>query len=167
MSKKYDIYITFPTGLIEAESKLFQTANAAVSRLKLVIQRVLKHPVVFAWKGENNFNQSDHLQLLHESKLAVFFTHPEFEEDNNYISELENICDVMEIEKSDSTEGYSRIFRISLEPPKKVLSPRCLEDLITYDFFEKNLYNRKIKSLDFESGDKISVLYSRIQNQGF
>ncbi len=162
MSKKYDIYVSFPTGLINAESKLFQTANAAVSRLKLVISRVLKHPVVIAWKGENNFDQSDHLQLLHESKLAVFFTHPEFEEDNAYISELENICDVMEIEKSDSTEGYSRIFRISLEPSKKALSPHCLEDLITYDFFEKNLYNRKIKSLDFESGDKTSVLYSRL-----
>ncbi len=162
MSKKNDIYITLPTQLINTDAKLYQIAEAAVSKLKLTISRMLKETITIVWKGENNFDQSNYRQMIHECKLVVFFTHPEFESDTDYIRELEDICDLMEIEKADQIEGYSKIFRISLEPSKNPVSPPCLDDLLSYDFFEKNIYNRKIKSLDFESSDKSTILYSRL-----
>lgn len=162
MSKKYDIYITIPSQLAETDEKLFQTTEAIVNRLKLSISRMLKQSVVVAWKGEANFDRSNIRQIIHDSKIAVFLTHPEFESDTEYNRELEDICELMEIEKADQVEGYSRIFRISLEPSKNPNTPPCLDNLLSYDFFEKNIYTRKIKTLDFESGDKSSVLYSKL-----
>ena len=79
MSKKYDIYITIPSQLAETDEKLFQTTEAIVNRLKLSISRMLKQSVVVAWKGEANFDRSNIRQIIHDSKIAVFLTHPEFE----------------------------------------------------------------------------------------
>ena len=162
MSRKYDIYITIPSQLAETNEKLFQATEAVVNRLKLTILRMLKQPVSVVWKGDANFDRSNYRQIIHDSKLAVLFTHPEFESDTDYEKELEDICELMEIENTDRGEGYGKIFRISLEPSKKPASPPCLDNLLSYDFFEKNIYTRKIKSLDFESDDKLTVLYSKL-----
>lgn len=162
MTKKYDIYITFPTQQINNDSKLYQIANAAVLRLQLAINRILKQQVTIAWKGGNSFNPSEYRKVIRESKLAVFFIHPEFELDTDYIRELEDICELMAFERADFIESYSKIFKISLEPSKKPLNPPCINDLLSYDFFEKNIYNRKIKSLDFDTSDKTSTVYSKL-----
>jgi len=161
MSKKYDIYITFPTRLVKEESRLFQIAQAAVNRLKLAIDRIVKQEVTIVWKG-NNIDQTNYREIIKNCKLAVFFTHPEFESDEDYTKELEHISDSMALEKDDLTGGYSKVFRVVLEPSKNALIPLKLDELLSYDFFEKNIYNRKIRSLDFNTSDKTSVLYSRL-----
>lgn len=163
MSQKFDIYVTLPSILVNPDSKLFQVAGSTVSKLKLILSKLMNRQVSVAWKGDNNFDHSGYRKNIQNSKLAVFFIHPEFEQDEDYIRELEEICSLMEAEKIDQFEGYSKIFRINLEPSKNQdILPACLDNLLSYDFFEKNIYNRKIKSLDFESTDKSSVLYAKL-----
>ena len=161
MTRKYDLYITYPTRFIKPDSKLFQIAETTVDKLKLAIDRIMNNKISIVWKGNTDASTS-YRDIIRTSRLIVFFTHPEFDTDEEYTRELEEISEVMLTEKEDLTEGYSKVFRISLEPSKKALSPSCLDELLSYNFFEKNIYNRKIRSLDFNAADRTSVLYGRL-----
>ena len=162
MGKKYDIYITFPSQQIGDDVKMFQSANALAGKLKLAISRILRREVSLIWKGDHNLNPTEYRQVIHESKTIAFFTHPEFEQDTDYIRELEEICEIKELKNVDFIEGYGRMFRISLEPSKNPLGANCLEELLPYEFYEKNIYNRKVKSLDINSDERSSILYSKL-----
>ncbi|MBA7584881.1 hypothetical protein ES708_26847 [subsurface metagenome] len=72
------------------------------------------------------------------------------------------MCDNAGLEQIDIIHGFNKIFKICLETPKNQLKPGCLEQLLSYNFFEKNIYNRKISSLDFTSEDKSGTIYSKL-----
>jgi hypothetical protein len=161
MDKKYDIYITFPADVIKVESKLASLITTTIDNIRISLSRIMKRDIIIAAKGID-FNNTDYKIFLLQSANVVFFVSPQAEADGEYSSELKEICDFYKLGNDNLSVGDSHLFKISIEPPKGLLNPICLNELISYNFYEKNIYNRKIKSLDFSSTDKSAILYSKL-----
>ncbi|MBN1598114.1 MAG: hypothetical protein JW894_07455 [Bacteroidales bacterium] len=160
-NKKYDLFITFPDQLEDTDAKLFELINSYIRNLEIAIQRILSRKIIIAFK-KNDFKHDNFEQYLKGSSLAVFFTHNSFIDNENYTTELEGICETFGDEDFDPLHGNSKIFNINLEPLKKELKPECLNQLMPYDFYEKNVYNRRIISLGFDNPDNALAVYGKL-----
>lgn len=161
MNTKYDIYITFPAELTKADPKIGDLIDTSIENIRISLSRILKRDALIAVKG-TDFTQEDYKKCLQRSSAAVIFISPNIESDDSYISELKEICGFFKLESISLSTGCNKLFKICIEPPKGSLNPACLNELLSYNFYEKNLYNRKIRSLDFSSTDKSATLYSKL-----
>lgn len=160
MSNKTDLYITYPIPPAEGDQKLFNIASSIIKMLHIAVERITKRKISYCIKG-TDFQTSDYRRFMSASQIIVFFTHPEFEKDQDYISELEDICTSIQSAGENNIGKYSKVFKICLEPNEKSINPSCISELLSYDFFERNPYTRKIKTIDFESGSN-TPYYGRI-----
>lgn len=161
MKKTYDIYVTYPEELLTAEQKLGETLQAAVENLELSLYKILNREIKVVYKGRD-FNRSDALKFMQDSSLALVFHHPQFGQDSEFISELEELCKYFNLLVKDEIENSGRVFKVYLEPFKDAIDPPCVEALMSYDFFEKNIYNRRIRSLSFDTDDVSAAIYSKL-----
>ncbi len=161
MNKKYDIYITYPYSLVKSEDNLRNLIETFTENLQIILTRILGREANFITKGKD-FSDLAYSEHILSSSLFIFFTHSIFEVDADYKNELQEICDHVGLEKVDPIRGFNKVFKICLEAPKNSLKPACLDRLLSYNFYTKNVYNRKIRSLDFDSEDKSGVIYSKI-----
>lgn len=160
MSNKTDLYITHPMPPAEGDQKLFNIAGSIIKLLHIAVERITKRKISQCRKGID-FHTSDYMQAMADSQIVVFFTHPEFEKDKDYMSELEEICNSILSERENNIGKYSRVFKICLEPNEKSVSTSCISELLSYDFFDRNPYTRKIKTIDFGGGSN-TPYYGRI-----
>jgi len=158
---KYDLFVTYPAELVKAEPKLSELISTTIDNIRISLSRILKRDVLIVSKG-TDFNQTDYKNFLHQSAAAVIFVSPNLEPEGSYVSELKDICGFFKLESVNISKGYNRIFKICIEPTKGSLNPTCLNELLSYNFYDKNIYNRKIHSLDFSSKDKSATLYSKL-----
>ncbi len=161
MNKKYDIYITYPYSLVKSEDKLLNLIDSFSENLQAILNRIMGREVSFVVKGKD-FSDMAYSEFISSSSLFVFFTHSIFEVDTDYKNELLEVCDKVGLEQVDLIKGFNKIFKICLEAPKNALKPDSLEQLLSYNFYTINAYNRKIRSLDFDSDDKSGIIYSKI-----
>lgn len=161
MSKKYDIYITYPYSLVKSEDKLLNLIESFSENLQAVLTRIMGREVNFVVKGKD-FSDVAYSEFITSSSLFIFFTHSIFEVDTDYKNELQEICDQVGFEQVDLIKGFNKIFKICLEAPKNALKPECLDRLLSYNFYTINAYNRRVRSLDFNSEDKSGIIYSKI-----
>jgi hypothetical protein len=161
MNKKFDLYITFPDGLEQKNEGLFKLIQIYIKSFKSISERILSSQVTIISK-DIDFNKGNFKKFIEDSKIFMFFNHPSFEENTDFDDELNEICENLKIENIDPLTGFSQIFKIGLEPLKKSLKNNCLEQLLSYEFFEKNVYNRKAKSFDPSTTGKTFGLYSRM-----
>jgi hypothetical protein len=158
MGKSTDIYVTFSDGAANADKPLNELIEDTTNNIRIALGRLLRREITIAVKGKD-FNTGNASKYMDASSLAIVFVHPVFEADIEYQQELEALCHNFGLTKNRNTD---RVFKISLEPLKKEISPYCLEELLSYDFFEKNIYNRKIKALSFREGEVPATLYGRL-----
>ena len=158
MKNQYDIYLTFSEKQVNADPELAEMIGKTVENLEHALQRVLRRKVAIALK-ERDFSAGEALKIMGKSTVFLPVLHPTFEDDADYQNELEAIS-----KKGNLKPGHNpgTVFKLSLAPLKKALNPECLEELISYDFFEKNRYNRKIKSLSFKEGQFSTTLYGKL-----
>jgi hypothetical protein len=161
MEKHYDIYITFPDGLHEIQHELAETINSYISSLTIIIGRILTCKPRILVKGID-FNKGNYSQFFELSSSFIFFTHPLFEKNEAYERELTDMCNFLHLDQLNPTKGLPRIFKVHLEPAKDVLKPDCIEELLSYIFYEKSVINRKIKSLNFGSKQNNLTIYGRL-----
>jgi len=161
MKSKYDIYITYPYSLVKSEDKLHVLIETFTEHLQDILSRILGREITAINKGKD-FNDHEYNKYLSSSSVFVFFTHSIFEVDTDYKNELQEICNFVGLEQVDQIHGSNKLFKICLETPKNPLKPACLEQLLSYNFYIKNPYNRKIQLLDFDSEDKSGIIYSKL-----
>jgi hypothetical protein len=161
MEKHYDIYITFPDGLHEIQNELAEIINSYISSLTIIIGRILTCKPRILVKGID-FNKTNYSQFFELSSSFIFFAHPLFENNEAYEHELNDICNFLHLDQLNPSKGLPRIFKVHLEPPKDVLKPDCIEELLSYIFYEKSIINRKIKSLNFGSKQNNLTIYGRL-----
>jgi hypothetical protein len=161
MSYKYDIYFTHPDNLSKTDSRLSDVINSTIENIKISLSRILRRDITVAAK-DTDFTSAGFNKILQQSSVAVVFIVPDFETDMSYISELQQICDFYKLENVNLSSGCNKIFKICLEPPKAALNPACLDELLAYNFYEKNIYNRKVRSLDFSTSDRSASIYSKL-----
>jgi hypothetical protein len=166
MDKKYDIYITYPYSLVKSEDKLRELIETFTENLQNLLDRILGYEISFIKKG-SDFSDHTYGEFLSLSSVFVFFTHSIFDVDADYKNELKEICDQVGLENKDLTNESINVFKVCLETPKGPLNPPCLDQLLSYNFYSKNIYNRKIRSLDFNSDDKTGVAYSKLLDLAF
>jgi len=161
MDKKFDLYITFPNDLEQKNTSLFKLIQSYIKSFISISERILSSEVSFIIK-DIDFNKENFKKYIEESRAFMFFVHPSFEENEDFETELNEICGYLKVENIDPLSGFSMIFKICLEPLKKPFKNLCLEQLLSYEFFEKNIYTRKAKSFDPSTTGKTIGLYSRI-----
>lgn len=158
MENKYDIYLTFSEKQVNADPELAEMIRKTVENLDYALQRVMRRKVAIALK-ERDFDPGEALKVLNKSTLSLITLHPSFEDDPDYLNELEAIS---KKGKLKAGQDPGTVFKLTLAPLKKPLNPESLEELLSYDFFEKNRYNRKIKSLSFQEGQFSTALYGKL-----
>lgn len=161
MSKKNLLYITFPDTLEEMDDELQTLVHSYVSNFEVILQRIAGSELDIVKKGKD-FNRSDFIKYLSNSSRVLFFVHPNFMEDEDYVNEIKEFCEITSLEKTNFFSGTAKIFKVVLQPLKQPLEPYCLESLLPYDFYERNIYNRKLKNYDFESEEKKQFVYSKL-----
>jgi hypothetical protein len=161
MEKHYDIYITFPDGLADKQIELAETIKSHISNLTVIIGRILSGKPTILVKGEN-FNKHNYNQFFEQTSSFLFFVHPLFEKDEAYERELTDICNYLHLDQLDPVKGFSRIYKVNLEPIKETLRPYCIEELASYNFYEKSILNRKIKGLELGSKKSNLAIYGKL-----
>jgi hypothetical protein len=161
MNKKFDLYITFPHGLEQKNENLFKLIQVYIKNFKSIAERILSTGITIINK-DIDFKKEDFKKYVEESRSFFFFMHPSFEDDADYEAELNEICETLKINNIDPLVGFPQIFKILLEPLKKPLKNLCLDQLLSYEFFEKNIFNKKAKSFDPSTTGKTFGLYSRM-----
>lgn len=163
MEKNYDIYITFSETQARADNELIENIQHAIHNLRLAVKRIIKREPVFAVKGED-FNVGNAQKIMAGSTLALVFIHQSYEEDNEYQEELSALCRHYGLTKG---QGMEKVFKVYLEPIKNEINPYCLEELLSYDFFEKSRFNRRVRGLSFTSDEVSTTLYSKLLDLAF
>jgi hypothetical protein len=161
MIKKNILYITFPGALEGMDEELQTLMSNYVSIFENVLHRIVSDELEIVIKGRD-FNQSNYNSYLTKASRVVFFVHPTFIEDEEYLREMKDFCNTINLEKKDFYSGTSKIFKIILHPLKEQLEPYCLESLLPYDFYERNIYNRRLRNYDFETEVKKQIIYSKL-----
>jgi hypothetical protein len=161
MDTKYDIYITYSLDLTQADEKYDGLIKSAIENIRLSLSRILKRDLVIAAKGVD-FSQSNYKSFLKNSAAAVLFISSRTDTDAAYISELQDICENFKVENINLSTGCNKIFKVCLEPPKGPINPACIDELLAYNFYERNIYNKKIQSLEFTADDKSALIYSKL-----
>jgi hypothetical protein len=161
MNAKYDIYITYSDNLLKTDARIAGLITSAIENIKISLSRIVNRDVTIAAKG-TDFSITDFGQFLRQSATAVIFVAAESESDEMYLSELREVCSFFRPENSNASAGANKLFKICLEPSNSPLKPECLDELLAYNFYEKNIYNKKVRILDFSSSDKSAVIYSRL-----
>jgi hypothetical protein len=161
MNKKFDLYITFPDGLEQKNESLFKLIHIYIRSFKSIAERILSSDISIAIK-DVDFKKINLKKAIQESKSFIFFMHPTFEDNIDFETELNEICEILKIDNIDPLSGFPQIFKIYLEPLKKPIKNQCLDQLLSYEFFEKNIYNKKAKSFDPSTTGKTFSLYSRM-----
>jgi hypothetical protein len=160
MSKKFDLYITFPDDLSENNQKLSDLVQSYISTFTVLTNRIFSNNVELKIKGRD-YSKNNYTELIKESKAFMFFTHPLFEGNIEYETELNEICEILKVDQIDPLAGFPQIFKICLEPLKKPLKNNCLEQLLSYDFFERVSYGKKVKTAEGDTNNKLSGFYSK------
>ncbi|MBN1952006.1 MAG: hypothetical protein JW801_12460 [Bacteroidales bacterium] len=158
MESKHDLYITFSEACVKVDAELAEMIARTIYNLRLALRRIIRRELNLVVKGKD-FHFDSAGKFMDGSTIALVFMHPAFEEDVEYQNELESLCKHYGPEQKNLSRY---IFKLSLQPPNKEIKPACLDELLSYDFFEKNRYNRKIKSLSFNEGEIMATLYSRL-----
>lgn len=158
MENKYDLYITFSEDRVKADAELSEMIARTIYNLRLALKRILNQEVSLVVKGKD-FHFANAMKSLQKSSLALVLIHPDFEEDEEYQSELASICKHYGSEQEKLSQ---HVFKLILQPLKNEINPTCLEDLLSYDFFEKNRFNRRIKGLTFGDSEAQAALYSKL-----
>jgi hypothetical protein len=161
MSKKNNLYITFPDTLEGMDKDLQELMDTYISNFENVLLRIAGNELDIVKKGKD-FNQSNYFNYLSEAARVVFFVHPEFMEDEDYVREIKDFCETTNLEKTDFYSGTPKIFKVVLHPLKDQLQPYCLESLLPYDFYERNIYNRRLINYNFETEEKKQIIYSKL-----
>jgi len=161
MEKNYDIYITFPDGLSEIQNELAETINSYISNLTKIIGRILSSKPRILVKGKD-FHKGNYSQFFELSSSFVFFVHPLFEKNPDYERELNDLCEFLHIDLLSPSKTPPGIFKVLLEPPKENLKPDCVEELLSYIFYEKSIINRKLQSLNFGSKKNNLTIYGKL-----
>lgn len=160
MSKKYDLYVTFPDELSQKNESLANIVQTYMVTFVSLVNRIFPQDLNLVIKGKD-FSKNDYSAFLKESKAYMFFTHPTFETISDYDSELDHICESLKVSQIDPLAGFPQIFKIGLEPLKKPLKNNCLDQLLSYDFFERTSYSRRSKSNDTSQLSRSSLLFSK------
>jgi len=160
MNKKYDLYLTFPDDLQQINESLFIQVQYYIATFIALTNRISSQNISLVVKGKD-FTKANYTGLLNESKAFMFFTHPLFDGNPEYETEQNEICESLKVNQIDPLAGFPQIFKICLEPLKKPLKNNCLEQLLSYDLYEKVLLRKKSKTLDLESISRSAVLYSK------
>jgi len=166
MSKKHLLYITFPEIPEDADNSLRDLLSNYVSSFQSVLKRIVGNELEIIKKSKD-FNQSNYLTYLNNASRVVFFVHPDFMEDESYVGEIQDFCETVSLEKSDFISGSPKIFKVVLQPTKDPLQPECLESLLPYEFYERNIYNRKIKYYDFDTEERKQIIYNKLLDLAF
>jgi hypothetical protein len=161
MDKHYDIYITFPDGLPVANSSLATLIDSYISNLNIIVERILGCRTKILVK-DKDFDKSNYGQFFGLSTVFIFFDHSFFEINEDYEHELAELCGFLNLNPLDPIIGFSRLFKICLEPDKDAIKPACIENLLPYVFYEINAFNRKINSLDFSTKKNNSIIYRKL-----
>jgi hypothetical protein len=160
MSKKIDLYVTFPDELSQKNESLAGVVQAYITTFSSLLNRILPQEVKIAIKGKD-FSKNNFADIIKESKAFMFFTHPLFETYSDYDSELNEICEILKVNQVDPLAGFPQIFKIGLEPLKKPIKNSCLDQLLSYDFFERTSHTRRSKASDTGSIGRSPILYSK------
>lgn len=161
MEKKYDIYITYPEELLLLDEKIAETIQSTADNLKISLEKILNRELKIVSKGRD-FVSSDAVKYMQASDLAIIIIHPKFVADNEFQAELDEICKQFGLMVNGKAVNSNRVFKICLEPLKEALNPPCIEELLSHDFFEKNLYNRRTTSLSFDLDNISTPIYSKL-----
>ena len=164
--KEQNIYITFPGNLVETDEKMYSYINQFIDHLRVVLHRFIQDKGKIYSKGKD-FENNERSTYLKKSSKVIFFIHPDFSENEDYLDELQQACTHVALDGVNILNGFSGMFKLILEPLKAPLSIKCLEDLLPYDFFERNAFNRKVKSYDIGETTSNSSLYSKLLDLGF
>lgn len=160
------LYLTFPEGLSESNPELDAFIDVFARRLQQVLERLLGDSLKVVAKGAD-FQESDKYDMLRKASRVMFFMHPEFAGHAEYIHELEQAAEQLGIQKVDHIMGCPQLYKISLAPLKNPLESEVLERLISYDFFERNIFNRRIRLIDIQDDSRTSVIYSKLLDLGY
>ncbi len=161
MKKKSNLYITFPEALENLDADLKDLMESYINNFESVLLRIAGNELEVVKKGKD-FNQSNYIQYLNGASRVLFFVHPKFMEDEDYVREIQDFCEISSLEKTEFFSGTAKIFKVILHPLNEQLEPLCLESLLPYDFYERNIYNRKLKYFDFDTEEKKQVVYSKL-----
>lgn len=160
MNKKIDLYITYPDDLSQNNESLFGLVQSYIATFIALTKRIFPQNLNIVIKGKD-FSKNNYNGFLNESKAFMFFTHPLFETNAEYDSELNEVCEILKVNQIDPLAGFPQIFKIGLEPLKKPLKNNNLDQLLSYDLFERIAFARKSKNITADAIGQSQVLYSK------
>jgi len=160
MNKKIDLYITFPDELAKGNENIFSLMDKYISTILELITRIYPQNINYAIKGKD-FNKENYTDILNNSRAFLFFTHPLFDDITEYETELNDICESLKVEQIDPLVGFPQIFKIGLETLKKPLKNQSLDQLLSHDFFEKTLINRRLRTVASSSSEFSPIIFSK------
>jgi hypothetical protein len=158
---KLKLYITFPDTLANSNEEMYTRLLALGERLSAILKRLLGHDIGIYTKGKD-FAEENKADLLKRSGHVLFFMHPSFSEDAGYLRELDDATEHLNLIRIDNIKGFDKMYKVCLSPLKEAMQSGLLEKLYSYDFYERNTFTRKIRSLDIEDRENATAIYSKL-----
>lgn len=158
---KLKLYITYPNGLDEVDEKMTSQLWTFSNRLSSILKKMLGYEAEIMLKGKD-FNVDQSNEFLKQSTHVLFFIHPSFTDNAEYLEELEDARVHLGLSHVDHVYGFDKMYKVSLAPLKSPLESGAIETLFSYDLFTRNTFTRKIKSLDFADSESSSSVYAKL-----
>lgn len=161
MTKNFDIYITHPEGLEKSDEALHKLIGAYTEHLDLMLQRLIGRKPDIARKGVD-FNQGTFTDYIDKSKLVLLFIHSSFLNSEEYNEEMAEIAIRFDQSSLNGGSAMPGVFKVCLDAITQPLKSDFLEHLFPYNFYFRNIFNRKIKSLDFDDESGNSTIHLKL-----
>lgn len=155
MADAQKIYISFNHQVTQKDVGEERWVSEFIENMQIAMPRVLKMQPVYLIKGRE-FGDETYHDAIEQANVFLLFIDEEFLDSETYLEEIHHIVKHLDIESESNLGGISRIFKITRTEFEATKLPTPLVPVFTYEFFELNMYTRKVVSYNFY--DELSIL---------
>lgn len=162
MGNTKNIYITYSETVVKEDNKLSDWIDTFIENLQISISRFFNSNPGYIIK-EKDFSQSDYTGYIKKSEVFIIIINDKYETDELFLQELNDICNHLNITKSYlNLEGLSKVLKVYTNLVEKNNEPESLQQVIPYNFYKVNLFNRKTTTFEFNNEDDALVAWSKL-----
>ena len=159
MSFEYDIFISYGPAASKENEWIRQWSAKFCECLAIMMSRLTdRNPTILLHddlRTRKELLEKNTAAIFSETAIFVSIIAPEYLESNEYVRELEEIHKTVYNKSGSTSWNASRFFQVLTHPIGQDIQPSFLENELSYDFYEINRYNKKVKTYAADEEDEL------------
>ena len=155
MADTKNIYITYSEVVVNENDSIKNWINTFIENLQISISRFFNSNPGYIIK-KKDFNKANYSGYIKKSDIFIIIINEKYDTDDLFLQELNDICNHLNITQNYlNLEGQSKVLKVYTNLIDKTHEPPGLQQIIPYNFYKVNLFNRKTTTYEFNDEEAL------------